>query len=588
MTMTKRKALVSLLVGSLTQFAWADEREEALINRNTTLNLIEALVKKGVLDRASADAMIRDAKEKAVSQTKAELAREETAAPRPNGAGKKGQSIHVSYVPQIVKNELRREVREELRDEVVREVKAQAKSEKWGIPAALPDWIDRIQPFFDMRIRVADEFYSRDNGLYYDWLQINKDGGIFQALQKNQAFLNNTKDRFRVRERFRLGFDARLTDDVKAGFRFATSNIRNPVSNDQSLGNTGQSWEIAIDRAFLQYDYRDGQGNDWFSVWGGRMPNPFVSTDVVYDPDLSFEGVAAAFRWHFNQADANVKTYHPLDPTARFGLNLGPQTPDSAFATFGVFPIQEVNFSSSDKWLFGGQAGADWLVFDESRAKFAVSYYDFHNVAARRNAFNSRTYDWSAPQFIQRGNSLVAINDAKNQPDCGDNSLGAQNVCLVGLASDFRIFNATAFFDYAAFAPLHVLFTVDYAKNLGFDRNRIVREFGERIAPRTDAYQVRVDVGRQEISHFGDWSATFAYRYVERDAVLDAFTDSIFHQGGSDAKGWVLGVQYGLARQIWLNLRWLSTTAVDGPHNVKKANAKFDIDTVNLDLNARF
>jgi hypothetical protein len=83
-----------------------------------------------------------------------------------------------------------------------------------------------------------------------------------------------------------------------------------------------------------------------------------------------------------------------------------------------------------------------------------------------------------------------------------------------------------------------------------------------------------------EIRRFADWSVSLAYRYVQRDAVLDAFTDSIFHQGGTNAKGWVLGTQYGLAKNTWLNLRWLSTDAIDGPN--------YSIDTVNLDLNARF
>jgi hypothetical protein len=71
-----------------------------------------------------------------------------------------------------------------------------------------------------------------------------------------------------------------------------------------------------------------------------------------------------------------------------------------------------------------------------------------------------------------------------------------------------------------------------------------------------------------------------AYRYLERDAVLDAFTDSIFHVGGTNARGWTAGVQYGLTKSAWLNLRWLSSDAIDGP--------KYSIDTVNVDLNARF
>ncbi len=575
----------ALLAGSLTQAVQADEREATLVNRNTTLNLIEALVKKGVLDRDSADAMIKDAKAQAVKEAREEIAREDAAAAKSDSSAastgnKKGQSVHVAYVPQIVKKEIRDEVRAELRDEVVREVKTQAKNEKWGIPAALPDWVSRIKPYFDMRLRFADEFYQQDNAQYFDWMQINEDGGISQALADNQAFLNTRIDRTRFRERFRLGFDAQITEQIKAGFRFATSNQFSPVSNNQTLGNTGQSWEFAIDRAFLEYDYVDGDGHDWFTLSGGRIANPWVSSDVVYDPDLSFEGFAGTLRWPFNQSDSDVKTYVAPNPTGRFGVNMGQQKPDSVFATAGVFPIQEVDFSSSDKWLFGGQIGADWLVFDQSRLIVQGSYYHYKNISARRNAFESRQYDWTAPEFMQKGNSLVAINDAKNQPACNTGSLGAQNVCLVGLASGFQIFNASVMFDYADFAPTHVFLTFDYAKNLGFDEEKIFRQFGDRIEPKTNAYQVRLDIGRPDLRHFGDWGAYFAYRYLERDSVLDAFTDSVFHEGGTDAQGWVIGATYAVATNTWFNLRWFSTDAIDGP--------PLSVDTLTVDLNARF
>jgi hypothetical protein len=597
--MITRKTLAAVLVGSFVSHAGAEERDEFLkVKKSTLVNLIDLLVQRGVLEKQDAKGLMAQAEEEARAEEAKEAARQrsagDTAQAQPSiqeeqaGAqdqgGKKGKkggkSIHVSYVPEFVKQEIRDQVRAELKADVLKDVKTHARNERWGIPDALPDWVSRITPYFDARIRLADEFYGSGNAQFFDWLQINQDGGISQALAKNRAFLNTTIDRLRVRERFRIGFDARITDGLKAGFRFATSNMFNPVSNDQTLGNTGQSWQFAIDRGFLQYDFVDSQGNDWFTLAGGRIANPFVSTDVVYDPDLSFEGVAGSFRWRFSQDDPTVRSYHAHDPNGRFGVYLGPQTPNTVFATAGVFPIQEVDFSASDKWLFGGQIGADWLVFDQSRLTVAASYYHYKNISAKRNDFESNKYDWSAPQFIQKGNSLVAINDAKNQPDCATGSLGAQNVCLVGLASGFQIFNATAIFDYAGFAPTHIMLTGDYAKNLGFDENKIFREFGDRIAPKTNAYQVRIDVGRPELKHFNDWSVYFAYRYLERDAVLDAFTDSVFHQGGTDAKGWVVGAQYGLAKNTWLNLRWFSTDSIDGP--------PLSVDTLNLDLNARF
>jgi hypothetical protein len=256
--------------------------------------------------------------------------------------------------------------------------------------------------------------------------------------------------------------------------------------------------------------------------------------------------------------------------------------------TLGAFPIQEVNFSTSDKWLFGGQLGADWLVHNDSRLKVAAAYYDYKNIRARPNARDSFTNDWTAPQFAQKGNTMVPINinDGFNSRCANSQSLSRQG-CLFGLASDFKIFNATVMYDFADFAPTHAMLSLDYAKNLGYDASRIERQFpgyfngiaGADNKAKTSAAQVRLDIGDQEIRRFKDWNAIIAYRYLQRDSVLDAFTDTIFHQGGTDAKGWMIGGNYGLAKNTWLMFRWFNTESIDGP--------PLNIHTAALDLNVR-
>jgi hypothetical protein len=72
----------------------------------------------------------------------------------------------------------------------------------------------------------------------------------------------------------------------------------------------------------------------------------------------------------------------------------------------------------------------------------------------------------------------------------------------------------------------------------------------------------------------------FGYRYVERDAVLDAFTDSDFHLGGTDAKGYYIGADYAFTPRVFARLRYLSANEIDG--------APLGIDVVQLDLNAAF
>ena len=78
----------------------------------------------------------------------------------------------------------------------------------------------------------------------------------------------------------------------------------------------------------------------------------------------------------------------------------------------------------------------------------------------------------------------------------------------------------------------------------------------------------------------GNWQVYAAYKHLERDAVLDAFTDSDFHLGGTDAKGWLLGGSYALMENAWVNARWLSSDEIDGP--------PLGIDVLQFDFYARF
>lgn len=78
----------------------------------------------------------------------------------------------------------------------------------------------------------------------------------------------------------------------------------------------------------------------------------------------------------------------------------------------------------------------------------------------------------------------------------------------------------------------------------------------------------------------GDWQVYGAYKRLGSDAVVDAYTDSDFHLGGTDAKGWILGGNYGLDKNAWLSVRWLSANEITG--------LPLAIDVLMLDLNAKF
>lgn len=561
--MDNKKQLIALALCGLVGAAQAGEKEELLKLRNTTTNLIKELVKQGILTDKVANDMIKKAEADAETQAAQQVAQKPADAPEPG-------EVRVPYVPEFVKDDIRRQVRTELRADVVHDVMQEAKTQKWGVPDALPEWISRFKLSGDLRLRSQNDFMAADNAklFYSDFQAINRAGGVTAA--GLDGFVNTDHDRHRFRERLRLGIDAKIVEGLKAGVRLATSNIPDPVSTNQTLGNTGSQFDFNIDRAYLKYDAVNDRGFKWLTLAGGRIANPWYvgggeftgGSEMVWDTDLSFEGFAATFR-------------HSLADSG--GLHGASEEKHAVFATVGAFPLQESALSSKDKWLFGSQVGLDWGFANQDAFKMAVAYFDYENIEAKPNRntpatcnTNSPDNNLSVPQFMQFGNTLAIV--------CYDNN----NVFpgQYGLASDYNIFNASASYDVARFSPHHLIVGVDYAKNIGFDAASVQQLTGTPVDDETNAWQVRADFGWPKVDHAGQWNVFTLYKYVERDAVFDAYTDSDFHLGGTNAKGWVIGANYGLMKNVWATGRWLSTDVITGP--------KYGNDVLQLDLNTRF
>ncbi|MGZ8946196.1 MAG: putative porin [Methylococcaceae bacterium] len=574
--MDKKKPLLALALLCAAGLTQAGEKEELLKLRNTTTNLIKQLVKQGILTDKTANEMIKQAETDADQQ----VAEAKSAAPK-EAASKEvvpADEVRVAYVPDFVKDEIRQQVRSELREEVVSDVMQKAKKEQWGMPNALPEWIKRFKLSGDLRLREQSAFYASDNiqSSYINYPAINDLGGYTSALNNNALYINTTNDQNRLRERLRLGIDAQVANGLVAGVRLTTGNIKNPVSTNQTLGNYGDRYDFRVDRAFLKYDLVDDSKFDWLTLAGGRIANPYFTagSELVWDEDLSFEGVAATIRHRFGSSDS----------LAASG-GAGPVV----FATAGAFPLQESVFTSQNKWLFGGQTGLDWGFANQDSLKVGAAYFSYTNNQAKPNtqpypldtcSQNGANNNFSRPDYMQFGNSVASI--------CRDNTYLPSAVGMVGLASAYNILNINGAYDMALFAPVHLKLSADYAKNLGFNLNDIQGRYrdawtsigGDKTKSQTNAWQVRADVGWPKVDVAGHWSVFTFYKYLERDAVLDAFTDSDFHLGGTNTKGWVVGGNYGLMKNVWLTGRWLTGNVITGP--------QYGVDVMQLDLNTRF
>jgi hypothetical protein len=481
--------------------ARADERTDLETLKQTTINLIQILVQQGVLTQAKADDLVKQAALKAEDT----VAAQKWAGPN---------VVRVQYVPEAVK----KQIADELREEVL----AQAKTERWGDANAVPEWVDRLKWTGDIRVGYQSDKFSSNNA----------PESYFQT-QGNTNVTNTLEDRRRLRMRARLGLDATITPEISAGFRLTTGSTTDPTSTTQSLGQYDNKYTFTLDRAFLKF--HSDTRLPWLTASAGRIPNPFFGTNLVWNDNLNFEGAAAT-----------------LEPFAGEGSKVW-----RPYATVGMFALQDVESSLSNaarsKWLMGTQAGAEWVRDNNLRGKFGVGYYNYSNVSGIRNSLaNPNQYDSTAPQFRQKGNTLFNI------------AADPSTTTLWALASDYRLLNLTGSLDLNVFNPVHVMATADYVKNVGFDAAKILTRTGMTVKPETTGYMARLAVGMPSMLLRDDWQLSVAYRYLEKDAVLDAFADSDFHLGGTNNRGYILGADYGMGKNTWLSARYMSSNEISG------------------------
>ena len=518
----------------------AQSQEERNLNelRNTVVNLLQTLVERGVVTREQAEQMVRTAQEKAATDAAATAAQDAAEA----------NAVRVPYVPEIVKEQIRKEVAAELAPQIAKQVVEQGQAEGWASSAMLPDWLRRVRWSGDFRLRSESDLFASDNVTngYYNFQAVNDAGGIGKA--GLSALANTTEDRYRLRGRARLGLDAELGRGWSVGMRLTTGNLKDPVSTNQTLGNTGQRYQTDIDLAYANWSGTSSSQRQTLSLIGGRMPDPWQSYDLVWDPDLTFEGVAANYRLGFTR-DGRSTHY--------------------AFLTIGAFPIQEVELSKADKWLYGTQLGFDWRFDNGGRARAAVAYYYFNNIVGRRNELDSNLLDYTAPQFMQVGNTLF---DIRNDQD--------NNTNRFALATNYHLLNAGFSVDLPVTSTYKLSLTGEYVKNVGYNRAQVLANTGLDFKPRDVGYLGELSFGSSVMAQPGAWRIGFGYRYLEADSTLDAFADSDFHLGGTNAKGYIVSADVSLTERVFGRLRYLSANEIDGN--------MVGIDVLQLDLNAQF
>ena len=503
--------------------------------RATMSKLISQLVSQGVLARDAGNALLSEAGVAPVpaasgstATVTAPAAPGWAAAPSPSGsppatgAQPAPATVRVPYIPEFVRKELKEEIRLELA--------AQAFREGWSGPGAIPGWVRSLEWEGDLRMRVQLDRYASDNAAALSIVDTNRARAL--------SLLNTSEDRERLRVRARIGLTATIDEHWSAGVRLTTGSATDPVSSNQTLGTYNNRYTVLLDRAYVRYRHRDQ-----FSVTAGRFGNPWFGTNLLWANDLSFDG--AALQW-----------------TPKITSDI------RGFATLAALPVQEVELSSADKWLFGAQVGATLAPSPRSLgARVGLGYYHYANLLGKVSPPGSSARESTAPAFAQKGNTYYNISSDVLRP-------------LLGLAAEYRLLNLTAQVDLPSIAGHRLIVTGDFVRNLGFSRREVSQRVGADVDGQVNAYHLQLAFGDPDVKALHDWQVSAAYKRIERDALLDAYTDSDFRLGGTDARGYILGASYGVAKNTALAFRYFSGDSISGP--------PLSIDVFQFDLSLRF
>ena len=181
-------------------------------------------------------------------------------------------------------------------------------TQAYSVKSGMPEWVTSLKFNGDFRGRF-EGFYS-DNDDYVD------------------------RNRWRYRARF--GMTATLLEGFEIGLRLGSGDIDSyptagvdPISNNQTFSNNGSKKGIFLDLAYGKWTPWNGPKGS-ASMALGKIENPFVFSDLVFDADYTPEGLGMQFSY-------NLADNHALK------------------ANLGGFALDEIGASTEDPYLLGAQ-----------------------------------------------------------------------------------------------------------------------------------------------------------------------------------------------------------------------------------------
>lgn len=193
-------------------------------------------------------------------------------------------------------------------------------------------------------------------------------------------YATGAPDRLSGQVRARLGATYAVNDIVTVGGRLATGDPDDPNSTDVQLSNFDDDLQFTLDQAYVQFNLGD------LKLYGGKIPQPFVRTDLVWDGDVNPQGIGAVYRHAF--ADG------------------------SAFRASGLGFIIDERAVGADSTMIGAQVGYDTAAIGHWKFDSSFAYYDYKlgSVAGGDSGdfrTNPRNPDGSYVSDFELGDAII-------------------------------------------------------------------------------------------------------------------------------------------------------------------------------------
>jgi Putative porin len=367
----------------------------------------------------------------------------------------------------------------------------------------------------------------------------------------------DTFQRDRARYRLRIGLRGTLVDDWFFGIRLETAT--NPRSTNVTFGDdtaagpgpfAKNSDSIGVGQAYLGY-----KGIKGLTLVAGKMQNPFVTTSMVWDPDINPEGLAEQYKYTIKlgggtaassetTADKDGKTVVTQKTEAVPGPTI------DLFANFGQFVYDDTNpenpigpspsgVPKNDAYLLGWQVGAKFNFNKNMYFQIAPTLYNYTGAG---DTFNSH--------FV--GDPTFKVTD----PMTGTVTTVVPN--QTGVNSLF-VFEVPAEFGFKIGKVPARIFG-DFAYNLDGDERARAAGHPDKTGQNL-AYQIGAGIGGTK--HKGDISLSAFWQHTDQYALDPNLVDSDVFDSRVGLEGVYVTLGYALSDAVTANLTYAHGWQID-------------------------